>query len=343
MSCEPPKFVLKKANKMKKVILTGDRPTGKLHIGHYVGSLENRIKLQDDNKQYILIADTQALTDNQGNINKVTSNILEVMKDYLAVGLDPNKTTFCLQSKIPELFELTSYYQNLVSVSRVGRNPTVKHESGRLKFLSLGFFSYPVSQAADITAFKADLVPVGRDQLPMIEIANEIVRKFNSTYSEVLVECKPLISNFSRLPGIDGKEKMSKSMNNAIFLGDSKELVSKKIKKMFTDPNHLRVEDPGTVKGNPVFTYLDAFCNDKSLVSGLKSHYEKGGLGDGEVKRILNQHLEQFLLPIRERRNALSGKGNFLKEILFDGTNKARQIVSNTLSGVKQSMGMFDF
>lgn len=288
-------------------VLTGDRATGQLHLGHYVGSLEQRILLQEKYQQTILVADLQGLTDNGHNPKKVSSNILNVVADYLAVGIDPCKTTICLQSSIPALSELTMYYSNLVSVARLQRNPTVKNEiSGKSfgKSIPSGFLTYPISQAADITAFKATLIPVGDDQLPMIEQTNEIVRKLNYIAQEdILVECRPLLSKVPRLPSMDGKNKMSKSMENCIFLSASEKDISKAVKSMYTDPNHLRVEDPGQVTDNVVFTYLDAFHPDTIYIDDLKNKYQAGGLGDGTTKKILEECLQETLKPIREARD----------------------------------------
>jgi len=323
-------------------ILTGDRPTGPLHLGHYVGSLRERERLQHENRQFVLIADLQALTDNADNPEKVRNNVLEVAFDYLAVGLDPKLTTIFIQSLVPELAELTMYYLNLVTLARLQRNPTVKDEIRLRQFaggVPAGFLCYPVSQAADITAFKADLVPVGSDQLPMIEQTVEIVRAFNRTYNRaVLVEPKPLLSSVPRLPGTDGKGKMSKSLGNAIYLGDSADAVSDKVKKMFTDPGHLRVEDPGVVEGNPVFSYLDAFDPDLSGLDAMKEHYRKGGLGDMAVKRRLLEVLQPALEPIRERRRLVAADPGQVMELLLDGSRKARAAAAQTLDEVRKAM-----
>lgn len=327
----------------KKVILTGDRPTGPLHVGHYIGSLKNRVVLQDEYKQYILIADMQALTDNAKNPEKVRENIKEVALDYLAVGINPEKTDIFIQSMIPELSELTMYYLNLVSVARLERNPTVKEELKHRQFgdgIPTGFFVYPVSQAADITAFGAHVVPVGEDQKPMIELTREIVRKFNTTYKEVLVEPEALIPKISRLPGIDGKNKMSKSLGNAIYLKDDEDVITKKIMSMYTDPNHIKVEDPGNVKDNPVFMYLDAFGTDYDTIEELKHQYEKGGLGDVKVKRYLNEVMQEFLKPIREKRKELEKDLPYVYEILRTGTENARVRAEDTLKKVKEAMGI---
>ncbi len=329
----------------KKIILTGDRPTGKLHLGHYVGSLKNRVSLQNQYDQYILIADMQALTDNAGNPQKVRDNILEVALDYLASGISPKKTNICIQSMIPELAELTMYYMNLVSVSRLERNPTIKEELKLRKFgegaVPVGFLTYPISQAADITAFGASLVPVGEDQLPMLEQTREIVRKFNQTYKRnVLVEPQALVPEISRLPGIDGKAKMSKSLGNAIYLADEPDVIRKKVMSMYTDPNHLRVQDPGNVENNPVFMYLDAFGTDKDKIAEMKEHYRRGGLGDVVVKKYLNEILQEVLEPIRIRRKEFEKYKPEVYKILELGTKNARQLASKTLANVKSAMGI---
>lgn len=324
------------------VILTGDRPTGALHVGHYVGSLLNRVKLQQRYQQTVLIADMQALTDHADHPEKVRKNVLEVALDYLAVGLDPQVSTFCVQSLVPELAELTMYYLNLVTVARLKRNPTVKDEIQQKGFgehVPAGFLTYPVSQAADITAFKADLVPVGEDQLPMIEQTNEIVRRFNRTYGQnVLLECQALLSPVTRLPGTDGKAKMGKSTHNAIFLRDSADEIARKVKGMFTDPNHLRVDDPGTVEGNPVFAYLDAFDPEQDSLADLKAHYRRGGLGDGVVKKRLNGVLQDLLRPIRERREQFASDVGAVMQMLRDGTERARNVAAQTLRDVREAM-----
>ncbi|WP_412498116.1 tryptophan--tRNA ligase [Shewanella indica] len=329
---------------MKQIILTGDRPTGKLHIGHYVGSLRQRVQVQDEFDQNVMIADYQALTDNGHNPAKVTDNILEVMADYLAAGLDPAKTRFCLQSALPALSELTCIYLNLVTVARLERNPTVKAEiqqKGFERSLPAGFLVYPVSQTADITAFRATHVPVGEDQLPMLEQSNEIVRRFNNLVgAEVLKECQAILSDTGRLPGLDGKAKMSKSLGNTIELGMSSDKLKQAVFSMYTDPNHLRVEDPGRVEGNTVFSYLDAFHPDKPLVAELKAHYRRGGLGDMKCKRILNDCLQELLAPMRERRRqALADKGQLLA-ILQKGTEEARAISDAVLQDVKAAIGL---
>ena len=326
---------------MKEIILTGDRPTGKLHLGHYIGSLKNRVELQDKYNQYILVADVQALTDNADNPQKVRNNIVELLLDYLSVGINPQKTTICIQSMIPAIAELTVFYLNLVSVARLERNPTIKQE---LKLRNLGggipagFLTYPVSQAADITAFGADLVPAGEDQSPMIEQTCEIVRKFNSYYGDTLKEPKIILSKTPRLIGTDGKNKMSKSLGNTIFLSDSPDEIEKKVMKMFTDPNHLNVNDPGNTKDNPVFIYLEAFGNDKEKISAMKSHYEKGGLGDVKVKKYLNEVLQDILAPIRERRKLFEQNISEVYKVAFEGTEKAKIVTNETLEKVKKSM-----
>jgi tryptophanyl-tRNA synthetase len=329
---------------LKEKILTGDRATGQLHLGHYVGSLQQRIALQYQYEQTILVADLQGLTDNGHNPHKVSSNILNVIADYLAVGIDPSKTTVCLQSAIPALSELTMYYSNLVSVARLQRNPTVKNEIATKSFgqsIPTGFLTYPISQAADITAFKATLVPVGDDQLPMIEQTNEIVRKLNHiAQADLLVECKPLLSKVTRLPSTDGKSKMSKSMGNCILLDASEKEISKAVKSMYTDPNHLRVEDPGKVEGNIVFTYLDAFHTDTAYISELKAKYQEGGLGDGTVKKVLEECLQEVLRPIRARRKTFISDKAQLIEILKAGSLKSQEESNQVLNSVKQAFGL---
>lgn len=341
---------------MKKVILTGDRPTGKLHLGHYVGSVRERVMLQNSgeyDKIYIMIADAQALTDNAENPQKVRDNIIEVALDYLACGIDPEKSTILIQSMIPELTELTFYYMNLVTVSRAQRNPTVKTEIKMRNFetnIPVGFFVYPISQAADITAFKATTVPAGEDQKPMIEQCREIVHKFNSLYGETLVEpdiVLPQNGACLRLPGLDGKAKMSKSLGNCIYLSDESEDIRKKIMSMFTDPNHLRVEDPGQTDGNPVFIYLDAFSREEHFkeflpeyqnLDELKDHYRRGGLGDVKVKKFLNNVIQSELAPIREKRKVWESKTPEVYEILKQGTLKAREVAANTMKDVRAAM-----
>jgi tryptophanyl-tRNA synthetase len=324
------------------IILTGDRPTGPLHLGHFVGSLENRIKLQEKYKQYIMIADVQALTDNYENPQKVRENIFQVACDYLAVGIDPNKSTLFIQSLIPEIAELTIFYLNLVTVNRLRRNPTVKTEiqqKGYGEHIPAGFLIYPVSQAADITFVKANLVPVGEDQLPMIEQTNEIVRSFNRIYNtQVLVEAKALVPKIARLPGTDGQAKMGKSLGNAIYLSDSAEIVARKVKSMYTDPHHIKITDPGNVEGNPVFSYLDAFDPNTQEVEALKEHYKRGGLGDMVVKKRLLEVLEQVLAPIRERRKEFEKNPDHVMAILKAGTEAARTVGAQTLAQVKEAM-----
>lgn len=328
----------------KKIILTGDRPTGKLHLGHYVGSLAARVKLQEEHTQYVMIADAQALTDHAHAPEKIRENILEVALDYLAVGIDPQKTTLFIQSLVPALAEMTMYYLNLITWNRLKHNPTVKLEIQQKGFgeeVPAGFMIYPISQAADITAFKADLVPVGDDQLPMIEQTVEIVRKFNRTYkTDVLREPKAVRAQVARLPGIDGKAKMSKSLNNAIYLSDSVDVIAKKVKGMYTDPGHLRVEDPGKVEGNPVFTYLDAFGKDKAKIDELKAHYAKGGLGDSVVKKYLLEVLLEFLEPIRAKREEFAKDPDKVMDYLQAGTEIANHAANQTLSEMKRAMGI---
>lgn len=342
--------------KLGKIILTGDRPTGRLHIGHYVGSLKWRVELQNSgeyDKIYIMIADAQALTDNIENPEKIRQNIIEVALDYLSCGLDPEKSTMFIQSQIPELTELTFYYMDLVTVARLQRNPTVKSEIQMRNFeasIPVGFFTYPISQASDITAFKATTVPVGEDQLPMIEQAREIVRKFNSVYEEVLVEPEAFISQNEaclRLPGTDGKAKMSKSLGNCIYLADTAEEVKKKVMNMYTDPTHIQVSDPGHIEGNTVFTYLDAFSRpehfekylpDYAGLSELKEHYKRGGLGDVKVKKFLIRILEEELEPIRKRRKEYEADIPRVYEILKKGSEAAKEVAAKTLAEVKAAM-----
>ena len=332
----------------KKVILTGDRPTGKLHIGHYIGSLKNRVVLQnsEEYESFIMIADQQALTDNARNPEKIRKSLIEVALDYLAVGLDPLKSTIFVQSQIPELNELTMHYLNLVTLSRLERNPTVKSEIKQKDFqnsIPAGFLIYPVSQAADITAFKADTVPVGEDQLPMIEQAREIVRSFNGLYGEVLVEPKAVIpkeDECGRLPGTDGKAKMSKSIGNCIYLADDADTIKQKIMSMYTDPTHIKVEDPGHIEGNTVFTYLDAFAEDKEKVEEMKEQYQKGGLGDMKVKRYLNEVLQAELEPIRNRRIEYAKDEEQVYQMLKEGSEKARAVAAQTLKEVRDAIGI---
>ena len=341
---------------MSKVILTGDRPTGRLHVGHYVGSLKCRVELQNSgeyDKVFIMIADAQALTDNADNPEKVRQNVIEVALDYMACGLDPAKSTLFIQSQIAELCELSFYYMNLVTVSRLQRNPTVKSEIQMRNFetsIPVGFFTYPISQAADITAFKATTVPVGEDQSPMIEQTREIVHKFNSVYGETLVEPKILLPDNEaclRLPGIDGKAKMSKSLGNCIYLAEDPKDIKKKVMSMFTDPNHIRIEDPGSLEGNTVFTYLDAFCNDQHFeeylpdyknLDELKEHYQRGGLGDVKVKKFLNNVLQEELEPIRKRREELQKDIPYVYEVLKKGSEVARETAAQTLHEVRDAM-----
>lgn len=333
---------------MSNIILTGDRPTGKLHLGHYVGSLRTRVELQEDanNELFIMIADQQALTDNFDNPKKVQESLVEVALDYLAVGLNPDQSTFFVQSMVPQLPELTVYYLNLVTVSRLQRNPTVKSEIKEKAFndsIPTGFFVYPISQAADITAFKATHVPVGEDQKPMLEQTREIVRDFNRVYDqEVLVEPEIMLppKGQGRLVGIDGKGKMSKSLNNGIYLADDADTITKKVMAMYTDPNHIRVEDPGQVEGNVVFTYLDVFDEDQEKVQELKEHYRAGGLGDVKIKRYLNEVLQAKLKPIRERREDYAKDRGQILEMLKKGSQKAEEVASQTLDEVKNAMGI---
>ncbi|SME97696.1 tryptophan--tRNA ligase [Pseudogulbenkiania subflava] len=327
------------------VILTGDRTTGPLHLGHYVGSLRNRVLLQERCTQFLLLADAQALTDNMGNYLKVRDNVLQVALDYLAVGIDPSKSTIFIQSLVPELSELASYYLNLVTVARLERNPTIKDEIKQRGFerdIPAGFLTYPAAQAADITAFKATMVPVGADQVPMIEQTNEIVRRFNASVGqELLVETRAVVPEHgARLPGIDGKAKMSKSLGNALALSASPDEIRQAVKMMYTDPNHLRVEDPGQVKGNVVFSYLDAFDDDVAAVAELKKHYRHGGLGDSVLKSRLEDKLQALLEPIRRRREEYARDPAAVLAMLKEGTAKARQVAAVTLSEVKAAMGL---
>ena len=347
---------------MSNIILTGDRPTGKLHIGHYVGSLKNRVKLQNEgnfDKMYIMIADAQALTDNSGNPQKVRDNIITVMLDYLSVGLDPEKVTFFVQSEIKALPEITAYYMNLVTLPRLLRNPTVKSEiqmrgyDNESRGIPVGFANYPISQAADITAFDANIVPVGDDQLPMIEQAREIVHSFNSTYNkEVLVMPNPVLPDNKacfRLPGTDGNAKMSKSLNNCIYLSDTPDEVKQKVFSMYTDPNHIKIDDPGNVEGNTVFTYLDAFSNEEHFkkyypdfnnLDELKAAYSKGGIGDMRIKKFLYEIIEEVLRPIRERREAYKSRIPEIIEILKKGTNEANEKADEVLLRIKDALGI---
>ena len=341
---------------MGKVILTGDRPTGKLHLGHYIGSLRRRVQLQDEggfDRMFVFMADVQALTDNADNPDKIRRNIIEVALDWLAAGLDPQKCTLFVQSQIPELAELTTYLMNLITVSRVQRNPTVKTEIKMRNFeanIPLGFFCYPVSQAADITLFKATTVPAGEDQEPMLEVARELVRRFNQTYGEVLVEPEIMLpenATARRLPGTDGKEKMSKSLGNCIYLSDSADEVWQKVRSMYTDPGHLNVSDPGKVEGNAVFTYLDAFCTDADFadfwpeyanLEELKAHYRRGGLGDMKCKKFLNSILQRMLEPMRQRRRELQQDIPAIYDMLRLGTERARETAAATIGEVRHAM-----
>ncbi len=347
---------------MSNIILTGDRPTGRLHLGHLVGSLTQRVELQntgDYDEMYIEIADAQATTDNSGNMQKVKDNVIEVALDYLSCGIDPKKCTIFLQSEVPELSDLTFYYMNLVTMARLQRNPTIKQEIIYRDFknsIPVGFMTYPISQAADITAFNANIIPVGDDQLPMIEQTREIVRTFNRLYGDTLVEPKAVLSENEvchRLPGTDGNAKMSKSLGNCIYIADTKEEVKRKVMGMYTDPNHIKVEDPGVTEGNPVFIYLKAFSKDRHYeeyfkneeikyknLEELKAHYERGGLGDMKVKKFLYYVLEDILEPIRARRHELEKKIPEVYKILFDGSDKARKKANETLSKVKTAMGL---
>ena len=341
---------------MSKIILTGDRPTGRLHVGHYVGSLRRRVELQNSgeyDKIFIMIADAQALTDNADNPEKVRQNVIEVALDYIACGLDPEKSTLFIQSQVPQLCELSFYYMNLVTVSRLQRNPTVKAEIQMRKFeasIPVGFFTYPISQAADITAFQATTVPVGEDQMPMLEQTREIVHKFNAVYGETLVEPQILLPDNQacmRLPGTDGKAKMSKSLGNCIYLSEEADEIRKKVMSMFTDPNHLRIDDPGSLEGNTVFTYLDAFCRPEHFgrylpeyedLDALKAHYQRGGLGDVKVKKFLNNVLQEALEPIRSRRKELQKDIPYIYEVLKKGSEEAEKMAAQTLEKVRNAM-----
>ena len=326
---------------MIKRILTGDRPTGPLHLGHYVGSLQNRVRLQEEYDTYLLIADIQALTDNFEHPEKLEANIFEVALDYLAVGLDPDKVKFVVQSMVPELTELTIYFMNLVTTATLERNPTLKDEIKQKNFskgLPVGFYTYPISQASDITIFKAHLVPVGEDQLPMIEQAREIVRRFNRLYDKVLIEPKALVGEVARLPGTDGGAKMSKSLGNCIYLGDPPEVVRRRVMSMYTDPTRLHPTDPGHLEGNPVFTYHDVFNPDKAEVEDLKERYRKGAVGDVEVKEKLFKALNIFLEPIREHRAGFASKPEQVREIIVEGTRKGRAVAQATMAEVRTAM-----
>ncbi|WP_112606378.1 tryptophan--tRNA ligase [Rhizobium sp. WW22] len=329
----------------RPVILTGDRTTGPLHLGHYAGSLKSRVALQHSHEQFLLLADTQALTDNAHDPQKVQRNVLEVATDYLAVGIDPALTTICVQSALPALAELTLLYLNFVTVSRLERNPTIKTEiqlRGFERDVPAGFLCYPVAQAADITAFKATVVPVGEDQAPLIEQTNEIVRRLNRQIErDVLVEATAMVPAIGRLPGVDGKAKMSKSQGNAIPLSASSDEIRDAVRRMYTDPDHLRVSDPGKVEGNIVFTYFDAFCEDRQFVEEMKEHYRRGGLGDVTLKRHLEDGLQALLAPIRERRALYAAEPDYVMEVLREGTRKARQRTEATLAELRSALGLF--
>ncbi|MFD2366217.1 tryptophan--tRNA ligase [Pseudoduganella sp. GCM10020061] len=335
------------ASTTQQIILTGDRPTGPLHLGHFVGSLRNRVAYQHDYRQYIMLADAQALTDNMEDTGKVHRNVVEVALDYLAVGIDPAKSTIFIQSQVPELAELTFYYLNLVTVARLERNPTVKEEirlRGFERDIPAGFLTYPASQAADITAFKAHVVPVGEDQIPMIEQANEIVRRFNRLAGrDILVECKALVPEIGRLPGTDGKAKMSKSLGNTINLGASEAEIRAAVKMVYTDPLHLRVEDPGHLEGNVAFLYLDAFDPDKAALAEMKAHYVRGGLGDSVVKKRLDLVLQELLAPIRARREEFAKDRGQVMQMLKEGTMVARETAAKTLDEVRAALGLSYF
>ncbi|MTW13670.1 tryptophan--tRNA ligase [Pseudoduganella eburnea] len=335
------------ASSTKPIILTGDRPTGPLHLGHFVGSLRNRVSYQDDYNQFIMLADSQALTDNMDDTNKVHRNVVEVALDYMACGIDPAKSTILIQSQIPELAELTFYYLNLVTVARLERNPTVKQEivlRGFERDIPAGFLTYPASQAADISAFKASIVPVGEDQIPMIEQTNEIVRKFNRLVNkEILVECKAVVPEVGRLPGIDGKAKMSKSLGNVINLGASAAEITAAVKQVYTDPLHLKVSDPGHLEGNVAFIYLDAFDTDKASLQEMKDHYVRGGLGDSVVKKRLEAVLQDMLAPIRARREELAQDKGYIMQVLKEGTMRAREVAARTTDEVKAALGLSYF
>ena len=329
----------------KRTILTGDRTTGPLHLGHYVGSLKNRVRLQETHRQFLLLADTQALTDNAHDPERVRRNVLEVALDYLAVGIDPEKTTICVQSGLPALAELTMLYLNFVTVARLERNPTIKEEMRARGFgrdIPAGFLCYPVAQAADITAFKATVVPVGEDQGPLLEQTNEIVRRINNQIGRnVLVEAEAVIPRVGRLPGIDGKAKMSKSQGNAILLSAEPEAIREAVHRMYTDPKHVRASDPGTVEGNVVFTYLDAFGENEGDIADLKTRYRRGGVGDIAVKRRLEAILQGLLAPIRERRAVYARQPEYVLEVLREGTTKARVITQSTLAELRSGLGLF--
>lgn len=332
-------------NSNKPTVLTGDRTTGALHLGHYVGSLRNRLSLQETHDQFLLLADSQALTDNAHDVSKVRDNVVQVALDYLAVGIDPSKTTICLQSALPALAQLSMLYLNFVTVARLERNPTIKDEIQARGFgrnIPAGFLCYPAAQAADITAFRASVVPVGEDQAPLIEQTNEIVRRINGACgTELLPEARAMIPEMGRLPGIDGKQKMSKSSGNALSLSATPDEISKAVRMMFTDPNHLRVDDPGRVEGNVVFTYLDAFDDAKQDLDALKAHYRRGGLGDQKVKRRLEDILQETLAPIRTRRETFAQDPDYVLDIIRRGTQRARTITDSTFGDVQQGLGLF--
>ncbi len=328
-------------SQINKVVLTGDRPTGKMHLGHYAGSLANRVKLQNEHKQYVMVADIQALTHNASDPSKVRSNVVEIVLDNLAVGIDPAKTTIFVQSSVPEIAELTIYFLNLVSLARAERNPTIKEElkeKGYGSNVPLGFLIHPINQAADILAFKTDLVPVGADQLPMIEQANEIAHKFNALYGNTFSEVTPILSASPRLSGTDGKSKMSKSLGNAIFLSDSKDEVERKVMSMYTDPGHIHASDPGKIEGNTVFEFLSFFDPDQTKLSEIKEAYQKGGVGDIEIKKRLSLVLDSFLTPIREKREYLANNLDKVLGILKEGEIEARKVASETVREVKKAM-----
>lgn len=329
---------------MRKIVLTGDRPTGPLHIGHYVGSLQSRIKLQDEYDMFVMVADMQALTDNFDNPKKIQDNLFEVVLDYLAVGIDPSKANIFIQSQIPELTELFTLFLNLVTVARLERNPTIKTEIAQKNFeesVPAGFLCYPVSQASDITAFGAEIIPVGEDQLPLLEQTNEIVRKFNRIYNtNILKECEIYLSSCPRLIGIDGNAKMSKSLGNTIYIKDDVDTIKKKVMSMYTDPNHIRVEDAGKVEGNVVFTYLDIFYDNKKEVEELKAHYQRGGLGDVKLKKLLTDVLVSILAPFQEKRKYYENNMDEVKKIIIKGNETAREKASNTLKQVRDVIGI---
>ena len=329
---------------MRKIVLTGDRPTGPLHIGHYVGSLQNRIKLQDEYDMFVMVADMQALTDNFDNPKKIQNNLFEVVLDYLAVGINPSKANIFIQSQIPELTELFTLFLNLVTVARLERNPTIKTEIAQKNFgesVPAGFLCYPVSQASDITAFGAEIIPVGEDQLPLLEQTNEIVRKFNRIYNtNILKECEVYLSSCPRLIGIDGNAKMSKSLGNTIYIKDDVDTIKKKVMSMYTDPNHIRVEDAGKVEGNVVFTYLDIFYDNKKEIEELKAHYQRGGLGDVKLKKLLTDVLVSILAPFQEKRKYYENNMDEVKKIIIKGNETAREKASNTLKQVRDVIGI---